>query len=149
LRHPRATSTFDELATGGYQEVIDDNAADVDKVDTVVLCSGKFYYEITEQAQERGVENAAFVRVEQLYPLPKTQLDAINAKYKNAKQVIWAQEEPENMGAWSYMYMAMKNPDMSVVARRASSAPATGSSQTHKKRLTVLYNELFEKIASK
>lgn len=149
LRHPRATSTFDDLAIGSYQEVIDDVNADVNKVDTVVLCSGKFYYEITEQAEERKVNNAAFVRVEQLYPLPKTQLDVINAKYKNATKIIWAQEEPENMGAWSYMFMALKNPNMDVVARHASSAPATGSSQTHKKRLAALYNELFDKIAAK
>ena len=149
LRHPRATSTLDDLAKGSYQEVIDDVNADVNKVDTVILCSGKFYYEITEQAEERKVNNAAFVRVEQLYPLPKTQLDAINAKYKNATKIIWAQEEPENMGAWSYIFMALKNPNMEVVARHASSAPATGSSQAHKKRLAVLYNELFEKIAEK
>jgi 2-oxoglutarate dehydrogenase E1 component len=149
LRHPRATSTFDDLAKGNYQEVIDDVNADVSKIDTVVLCSGKFFYEITEQAEERKVNNAAFVRVEQLYPLPKTQLDAINAKYKNATKIIWAQEEPENMGAWSYMFMALKNPNMQVVARHGSSAPATGSSQTHKKRLAALYNELFEKIAAK
>ena len=123
--------------------------ADASKVDSVVLCSGKFFYEITEQADERKVSNAAFIRVEQLYPLPKTQLDSIFAKYKNATKIIWAQEEPENMGAWSYMYMAMKNPDMQVVARHASSAPATGSSQTHKKRLAALYNELFDKIAAK
>jgi 2-oxoglutarate dehydrogenase E1 component len=149
LRHPRATSTIDDLAKGNYQEVIDDVNAYVNKVDTVILCSGKFYYEITEQAEERKVNNAAFIRVEQLYPLPKVQLDAINAKYKNATKIIWAQEEPENMGAWSYMFMALKNPNMEVVARHASSAPATGSSQAHKKRLAVLYNELFEKIAEK
>jgi 2-oxoglutarate dehydrogenase E1 component len=147
LRHPRATSTFDDLAKGGYQEVIDDVNADVDKVDTIVLCSGKFFYEITEEAEERKVENAAFVRLEQLYPLPKNQLDAINKKYKNAKNIIWAQEEPENMGAWTYMFMALKNPNMKVVARHSSSAPATGSSQAHKKRLAALYNDLFEKIA--
>jgi len=147
LRHPRATSTFDDLAMGSYQEVIDDVNADINKVDTIVLCSGKFYYDVTEQAQARKVENAAFVRVEQLYPLPKIQLDAINKKYKNAKKIIWAQEEPENMGAWTYMFMALKNSDMEVVARHPSSAPATGSSQTHKKRLAALFNELFDKIA--
>ena len=106
----------------------------------------KFYYEVTEQAQERKVENATFVRVEQLYPLPKIQLDAINKKYKNAKKIIWAQEEPENMGAWAYMFMALKNPNMEIVARHPSSAPATGSSQSHKKRLAALFNELFDKI---
>ncbi len=146
LRHPLATSKLEDLANGGYKEVIDDPIADAKKVDTLVLCSGKFYYEISEEAKARGIGNAAFVRVEQLYPLPQTQLDEIFKKY-NPKKVIWAQEEPENMGAWTYMFVALKNPNMEVVARPASSSPATGSSKAHKKRLEKLYNELFEKIA--
>ena len=68
LRHPRAVSALDEMATGGFQEVLDDPKATVDNVDTVVLCTGKFYYEATEKAEELGVDNMAFVRVEQLYP---------------------------------------------------------------------------------
>lgn len=147
LRHPLATSTLEDLATGSYQEVIDDPQADAKVVDSVVLCSGKLYYELIDQAEQRGVKNAAFVRVEQLYPLPKTQLDQVFAKYSNAKKFIWAQEEPENMGAWTYMFMALRKPDLDVVARAASSAPATGSSQTHKKRLAALYDNLFEKVA--
>ncbi len=146
LRNPLATSKLEDMANGSYKEVIDDPIADAKKVDTLVLCSGKFYYEISEEAKAKGIENVAFVRVEQLYPLPQTQLDEIFKKY-NPKKVIWAQEEPENMGAWSYMFMALKNPNMEMVARPASSSPATGSGKAHKKRLEKLYNELFEKIA--
>ncbi len=146
LRHPLATSKLEDMAKDSYQEIIDDSIADAKKVDALVLCSGKFYYEISEEAKARGVENAAFVRVEQLYPLPKKQLDAIFEKYA-PKKVIWAQEEPENMGAWTYMFMALKNPEMQMVARPSSSSPATGSSKAHKKRLEKLLNELFEKIA--
>jgi 2-oxoglutarate dehydrogenase E1 component len=146
LRNPLATSKLEDMAKGGYQEVIDDLNATKKDIDTVVLCTGKFYYEIFEEAKSRGVKNAAFVRVEQLYPLPKKQLDAIFKKY-SPKKVIWAQEEPENMGAWVYMFMALKNADMQMVARPASSSPATGSSKAHKKRAEKLLNELFEKIA--
>jgi 2-oxoglutarate dehydrogenase E1 component len=146
LRHPRATSKLEEMAIGGYKEIIDDENADVKKVDTLVLCSGKFYYDATEEAKNRGVENAAFVRIEQLYPLPETQLNQIFKKY-NAKKIIWAQEEPENMGAWTYMFMTLKNPDLEVVSRKASSSPATGSSKAHQKQQEKLYNDLFEKIA--
>ena len=74
LRHPRAVSALDEMAKGSFQEVLDDPQAKATNVDTVVFCSGKFYYEATEKAQELGVENMAFVRVEQLYPFPELQI---------------------------------------------------------------------------
>ncbi|HIP36345.1 MAG TPA: 2-oxoglutarate dehydrogenase E1 component [Crocinitomix sp.] len=146
LRHPLATSSLKEMANGAYQEVIDDPIAVTKEIDTLVLCSGKFYYEISEEAKTRGVKNAAFVRMEQLYPFPQNQLDDIFKKYA-PKKVIWAQEEPENMGALAYMYMTLKNPKLESVARPASSSPATGSSKAHKKRLEKLYNDLFDKIA--
>lgn len=146
LRNPLATSKLEDMAKGGYQEVIDDPNTNAKNIDTLVLCSGKFYYEIHEEAKSRGIKNAAFVRVEQLYPLPQKQLDAIFKKYSPEK-VIWTQEEPENMGAWTYMFMALKKPEMQVAARPASSSPATGSGKAHKKRAKKLLNELFEKIA--
>ncbi|MEY3438902.1 MAG: hypothetical protein RL265_1487, partial [Bacteroidota bacterium] len=102
LRYPSAVSSLDEMATGSFQEVLDDPKAIVSAIDTVVFCSGKFYYEMSEKAAEMGVENMAFVRIEQLYPLPKIQIDAILAKYSSAKNIVWAQEEPANMGAWNY-----------------------------------------------
>src|SRR5690606_3887277 len=103
LRYPSAVSTLDELAKGSFQEVIDDPKAKASQVDTVVLVSGKFYYEASEKAAEMGVDNMAFVRLEQLYPFPEKKLDKVLAKYTNCKQLIWAQEEPENMGAWTYI----------------------------------------------
>jgi 2-oxoglutarate dehydrogenase E1 component len=98
LRYPDATSSLDEMSKGAFQEVLDDPTAVAKNIDTVVLCSGKFYYEMKVKAAELGVKNMAFVRVEQLYPLPTAQIDAIVAKYK-AKNILWAQEEPANMGA--------------------------------------------------
>lgn len=143
LRHPDATSSLDEMAKGNFQEVIDDPNATATNVDTLVLCSGKFYYEATEKARELGTENMAFVRVEQLYPLPLKQLEAIKEKY-NAKNVIWAQEEPANMGAWTYMAMELRNWNLTGISRKSSAAAAEGSKDLHERRLKDLFNELFE-----
>lgn len=144
LRNPAAVSSLDEMATGCFQEVIDDKAAKVQNVDTVVFCSGKFYYEMKEKAAELGVENMAFVRVEQLYPLPKTQIENIIAKYKNATNILWAQEEPANMGAWTYIAMQLRHIPFVGISRNASAAAAEGSSQLHKKRLKLLFENLFK-----
>lgn len=143
LRYPSAVSSLDEMASGSFQEVIDDANANKSTVDTVVLCSGKFYYEISEKAVEMGVDNMAFVRVEQLYPLPKNQLDAVIASYPNAKNIIWAQEEPENMGAWTYMAMNLRHIPLIGVCRKSSAAAAEGSKKLHEKRLKVLFDTLF------
>ncbi|MBU3659125.1 MAG: 2-oxoglutarate dehydrogenase E1 component [Flavobacteriales bacterium] len=142
LRYPDAMSSLEEMATGSFQEVLDDPTANVKEVDTVVLCSGKFYYEMKVKAKELGVSNMAFVRVEQLYPLPQKQIDTILAKYK-AKNVIWAQEEPANMGAWAYMAMNLRKLDLIGITRPASAAAAEGSKKLHEKRLAKLFNELF------
>ncbi|MCH2234830.1 MAG: 2-oxoglutarate dehydrogenase E1 component [Crocinitomicaceae bacterium] len=149
LRHPEAKSTLEELSKGGFQEVLDDNVTKKEAVDTIVLCSGKFYYEMKAEAAERGVENAAFIRMEQMYPMPEKQLDKILATYKNAKNYIWAQEEPENMGPWSYMALGLRKLKLDVVARNASAATATGSSSSHKFRLAALHDKLFNKISGK
>ncbi len=144
LRYPNAVSTLDEMAKGRFQEVIDDAKANKKQVDTVVFCSGKFYYEASEKAAEMGVDNMAFVRIEQLYPLPKTQIDAVIASYPNAKNLVWAQEEPENMGAWRYMAMQLRSMNLHGVYRKASAAAAEGSSSLHKKRLKQLFEDLFQ-----
>jgi 2-oxoglutarate dehydrogenase E1 component len=142
LRHPDATSPLDELANGSFQEVIDDPNANAGAIDTVVFCSGKFYYEMKAQAKELGVDSMAFVRVEQLYPLPKTQMEGIIEKY-NPKNIIWAQEEPENMGAWNYIAMKLRHLPLQGIFRPASAAPAEGSKKLHERRLKQLYSDLF------
>jgi 2-oxoglutarate dehydrogenase E1 component len=132
------------MATGSFQEVIDDKAAKVENIDTVVFCSGKFYYEMKIKAAELGVENMAFVRVEQLYPIPQTQIEAVIAKYKNASTIIWAQEEPANMGAWTHIAMNLRHIPFVGITRNAAAAAAEGSSQLHKKRLKQLFDNLFK-----
>jgi 2-oxoglutarate dehydrogenase E1 component len=143
LRYPAATSTLEEMAKGGFQEVIDDPNGNAATCDSVVFCSGKFYYEMKEQAAERGITNMAFVRVEQLYPLPKKQIDAILKKYASAKNIIWAQEEPANMGAWSHIAMSMRELPFIGITRNSTAAAAEGSKKLHEKRLKQLFEDLF------
>ena len=106
---------------------------------------------MSEEAQKMGVTNMAFIRVEQLYPLPKKQIMDVIAKYSNAKNILWAQEEPENMGAWRYMAMQLREINLIGISRRASAAAAEGSSSLHKRRLKLLMESVFKyaKVAVK
>lgn len=143
LRLPKCVSTIDEMSKGRFQEVIDDATATAKNVDTVVFCTGKFYYDIMARQEEvDGADNMAIVRVEQLYPLPQKQLDKIIAKYKNAKNYIWAQEEPENMGAWSHMLRHFTSVKLQHVTLAESGAPATGSSKAH----AVRHNDILDRV---
>ncbi len=151
LRYPKAVSSIADLATGGFQEVIDDASVKAGNVDTVVLVSGKFYYDLLEQkeATSGGADNIALVRVEQLYPLPQNHLDAIVEKYGADKKYIWAQEEPENMGAWSYMLRKWRTVNLEVVSRRESASPATGSPVVHANRHNYIMNAIMEHAKQK
>jgi 2-oxoglutarate dehydrogenase E1 component len=142
LRYPAATSSLEEMANGGFQEVIDDKNADPKNIDTLVLCSGKFYYEMKEKAEDLKTENIAFVRIEQLYPFPQKQIDVLLKKY-DAKNTVWAQEEPSNMGAWTYMAMNLRKLNLIGICRPASAASAEGSKKLHEKRLAKLFSEIF------
>lgn len=142
LRYPAATSTLDEMTKGCFAEVLDDPDTNGKHIDTLVLCSGKFYYEMKVKAEELGVSNMAFVRVEQLYPLPEQQIKDIVKKYA-PKNILWAQEEPANMGAWTYMAMSLRDLQLIGIHRNASAAAAEGSKKLHEKRLEKLYSDLF------
>ena len=144
LRLPEAVSTVDELATGKFQEVIDDVSVDKKKVTSLVFCTGKIYYELMEKRQELGREDVALVRVEQLFPLPEKQLDAVIADYPNVTDYVWAQEEPKNMGAWGYILMNFESVKLRLVSRKAYSAPAAGSSTRSKARHKIVIDSVFE-----
>jgi 2-oxoglutarate dehydrogenase E1 component len=144
LRYPKAVSTLQEMASGGFQEVIDDAAAKAKEITTVVLCSGKVYYDILEQKEKRQCgADMAVIRLEQLYPLPEEQVRTLLAKYNKATTIIWAQEEPENMGAWTYMLRSMRDLNLQVVAPPASASPAAGSPKVHEKRMNAMMDRLF------
>jgi 2-oxoglutarate dehydrogenase E1 component len=146
LRHPRCMSSVDDLSKGKFMEVIDDAGAGAGQVSRVVLCSGKIYYELLEQKEKDQANEIALVRLEQLYPLPAIQLEALKKKYKNASDWIWVQEEPENMGAWSYLLRVVKNIRLKVISRPESASPATGSHHAHDREQKLLIRKVFDKV---
>jgi len=137
LRHKRVVSTLDELAAGSFHAAIDDAAvADPSTVRRVLLTSGKFYYTLLEAREERGVEDAALIRVEQYYPFPRVELAAILARYPHARDIRWVQEEPANMGAWRalrhrFEALLPEGATLGLVSRKASPTPATGYYAKH------------------
>ncbi|MFM7015340.1 MAG: 2-oxoglutarate dehydrogenase E1 component [Bacteroidota bacterium] len=145
LRHPKCVSTIADLTKGGFQEVIDDTTANAKSIKRVVFCSGKVYYDLLERQQADKESEVALVRVEQLYPFPQKQLEAVVAKYKNANEIVWLQEEPENMGAWSYLLRTWTNVSLKLIAREASASPATGSHKQHDKEQHALIEKAFAK----
>ena len=144
LRHPKAVSTLDELAKGTFQEVIDDTI-NANKVKKLVFCTGKFYYDLLVEREKLGREDVALVRIEQLFPLHEEQLKEVIAKYKNASTYVWAQEEPQNMGAWSYMLQRFNLVKLEVASRPFYAVPAAGSSARFKRRHQRVIDQVFEK----
>ena len=150
LRYPKAVSTLEEMSSGSFREVITDDSVTAKQVDTVVLCSGKVYYDILEQKEKRETgNNMAVVRIEQLYPLPEKRIREVIAGYGKNMKLIWAQEEPENMGAWSYMLRTLRDLNLTIISPAASASPATGSPKVHEKRVTAMMDRLFESSAVK
>lgn len=145
LRHPKAVSTKEELAKGSFQMVIDDPNATVEKVKTLVFLTGKFYYDLLERKEEDKRDDLALVRIEQLFPLPIADMEKMIKKYKNAKDIVWAQEEPKNMGAYSHLIMHYE-PSRSwhVCSRKMYAAPASGSSVRSKQRHLKVIDSVFE-----
>ncbi|MDP5062845.1 MAG: 2-oxoglutarate dehydrogenase E1 component [Maribacter sp.] len=146
LRHPKAVSKISDLTNGGFQEVIDDETADPKKVKSLVFCTGKFYYDLLAVQEEQKRDDVALVRVEQLFPVPEEKMKAAMAKYKNADDIVWAQEEPRNMGAWSHMLMHFSEiQKFRVASRRFYAAPAAGSSVRSKARHQQVIDYVFDK----
>ncbi|MGY6648593.1 2-oxoglutarate dehydrogenase E1 component [Wenyingzhuangia sp. IMCC45574] len=144
LRHPKAVNTIQELAGGTFQEVIDDVTVDKSKVKKIVFCMGKFYYDLLEEKEKLQNETVALVRIEQLFPLHKEKIQAIIDSYPSDAECVWAQEEPENMGAWSYMLQRFQVAPLSVASRKFYSSPAAGSSARFKKRHQAVIDKVFQ-----
>jgi 2-oxoglutarate dehydrogenase E1 component len=145
LRYPTCVSPLKDFTEGNFQEVIDDATASAKTVKKVVFCTGKIYYDLSEVKEKTNTTELAIVRLEQLYPLPKTQLKAIIAKYKNATEYVWAQEEPENMGAWSYILRAFREVKLTYIGRHESASPATGYGKLHTKQQQSIIDKVFDK----
>lgn len=130
LRHPLCVSNVQEFSTGGFKEVIDDAQADAKKVKRVLMCSGKVYYDLLQKQQSEQRDDVAIVRLEQLFPYPEKQLAELKKKYKNADWG-WVQEEPKNMGAWTFLLRWEDNYQLKYFGRKSSASPATGFSKVH------------------
>lgn len=145
LRSPKCVSPLADFTKNKFQEVIDDPNIKATKVKRVLLCTGKIYYDLLE-AQEQGIrDDVAIVRLEQMYPTPYEQLEKIRDKYKKA-EFVWVQEEPENMGAWPFIARTFRKSkfDFDVIARKASSSPATGFAKQHIAEQTAIVAKAFE-----
>ncbi|MGE0567484.1 MAG: 2-oxoglutarate dehydrogenase E1 component, partial [Bacteroidia bacterium] len=143
LRYPACVSRLEDFTKGRFQEVIDDTEVKAKDVKRVAFCSGKIYYELLEQRAKEGVNDVAFVRVEQLYPFPKKQIEAVLEKYKNASQFLWVQEEPENMGAWRFINHYFCSLNLKYVGREEAASPATGFGKRHAKESEEIMNAIF------
>jgi 2-oxoglutarate dehydrogenase E1 component len=133
LRHKEAVSPIGDFTDGPFREVIDDAAAEPDRVRRVVLCSGKVFYDLQQFRSEKDVRDVAVVRVEQFYPLAEDALKQVQGRYRRAREWVWAQEEPWNMGGWAFMEPRLRALGVGAqfVGRDASASPATGSHSVH------------------
>jgi 2-oxoglutarate dehydrogenase complex dehydrogenase (E1) component-like enzyme len=151
LRLPAATSSLDQLTAGGFQPVVDDpnyrtasgsdrvkgeHEDDRGRIQRIVLCSGKVYYDLAAAREKSKSDNLAILRLEQFYPFPATLLREIVAQYPNANELFWCQEEPHNMGGWTFVEPRLENllPQFGrphYAGRAASASPATGSYAIH------------------
>ncbi len=145
LRHPKVLSSVEEFATGSFQTVIDDPSAKAKEVKSLVFCTGKFYYDLLEEKEKSDRKDVALVRLEQLFPLPAAEMDKLIKKYK-ADEVVWAQEEPRNMGALSHMLMHYEDAkSFRFASRRPYGAPAAGSATRSKRRHQEVIDYVFDK----
>lgn len=147
LRHPKAVSSKEEFTSGGFQTVIDDKEiTDKNAVKTVVFVSGKFYYDLIAERENLERNDVAFVRIEQLFPLDKEKIKAIIESYPNADDYVWAQEEPRNMGAYSYMLMNFDLVKFRLASPADASAPASGSVMRSQARHRAAIQKVFNKL---
>ncbi len=146
LRSSQCVSKLEEFTEGSFREVIDDTYVKASNVKRVLFCSGKVYYDLLEKQQADKRADVAIIRLEQLYPTPYDQMDAIRTKYKKAEEYVWVQEEPENMGAWPYIARKFRKSEFNfeVVSRKESSSTATGYAKQHIAQQLFVVGQAFE-----
>jgi 2-oxoglutarate dehydrogenase E1 component len=151
LRHPKATSELADLEQGAFRRILHDpemgKTIEAKKVKRILMCSGKVYYDLEQEREKRGAHEVAILRLEQLYPISKTEIAEALVPYAKDVPVVWVQEEPKNMGAWWYLratwgFNVVEHPFYGVY-RRASASPATGSSNSHKLEQADLMEKAF------
>ena len=145
LRYPTCVSKLKDFTADKFHEVIDDTS-DAKNVTRLAFCSGKVYYDLIERREKEGVNDIAFVRIEQLYPFPQKQIDAVLKKYNKAKDYLWIQEESENAGAWRHVEHTLKSLNLVYIGRNEMAAPATGFSKRHAAEFEEIMSKVFTKV---
>lgn len=146
LRHPRCVSTVDEFANGSFQTLIDTDNAKAGNIKTLVFLTGKFYYDLLEERERLQRNDVALVRIEQLFPLPTDEIRKAIKKYSAATDIVWAQEEPRNMGAYSHILMHLDEAKtFRIASLRPYAAPAAGSATRSKRRHQEVMDYVFDK----
>ncbi len=137
LRHPLATSNMECFTRERFHTIIDDqDKPEKASVSQIILCTGKVYFDLLETRRARGIQHISIIRLEQLYPFPRTEFDAMIASYPNAKTIVWCQEEPQNQGAWDqikhrFSRLHKSGREIYYVGRQSAAAPATGFHRVH------------------
>ena len=149
LRHPKAVSSVVDFSSGKFSPLIEISKIENSKIERLVFCSGKFYYDLNDHMEKNNIQNTILVRLEQLFPLPIVEINDVLEKYSNATDIVWAQEEPRNMGAWSHLLLhSDKFRDFRVASRRFYSSPSAGSSTRSKRRHNEVIQYVFDKTKS-
>jgi 2-oxoglutarate dehydrogenase E1 component len=145
LRHPKAVSTVEDLVAGAFQKLIPDVEVQPKDAKKLVFCSGKFYYDLLQAREEKNKMDVAIVRLEQLFPLPEDEIQMQIERYKNIEEVVWAQEEPRNMGAWGYLLLHLPQArKMRPATRRYYGSPAAGSAARFRNRHQQVIDYVFD-----
>lgn len=145
LRHPKVNSTKEDLANGSFKPVIEETEIKPKNTKTLVFCSGKFYYDLLKHREDHNIDNVALVRLEQLFPLPLNAIENILSEYKNVKDIVWAQEEPRNMGAYGHLLLHYPRArEFRVCSRRFYGSPAAGSPTRSKMRHQEIIDYVFD-----
>lgn len=142
LRHAACISKLEDFTKGEFQQLIDDNSVKAKDVKRVLFCTGKIYFDLLERQQKENRKDVAIVRLEQIYPMPEKEMDDVFAKYANA-DFCWVQEEPKNMGSWTYLLRREENFKLKLFSRKASASPATGFSKVHAKEQQQIVDDAF------
>jgi 2-oxoglutarate dehydrogenase E1 component len=151
LRHPLATSTLKDLSDNGFQLLIPEiDDIDPKKVDRVIFCYGKVYYELLQHRREKSLDHAAIIRIEQLYPFPEAACKKVLEPYQHVKDFVWCQEEPQNQGAWPTLEDCVvstlkKGQTLRYVGRPASASTAAGYHSVHEKEQETLVTEALKR----